>query len=63
MDETHNSQSGMLQVGREDVLVQAHAVARLIQSTVWQKGKIIVVSCGEHNGIYLKQGRGKLLIS
>lgn len=61
MDETHNSQSGMLQVGREDVLVQAHAVTRLIQSTAWQKGKIVVVSCGEYNGIYLKQERGKLL--
>lgn len=53
MDETHNSQSGMLQVGRKNMLVQTHAVPRLVHGIARQEGKVIVVTCGEHNRVHL----------
>lgn len=53
MDEAHYSQSGMLHVGRKDVLVQTNTVPRLVQSSVWQVRKIVAVTCGEHDGIDL----------
>lgn len=53
MDETHDSQSRMLHVGRKNVLVQTHTVPRLVHNIARQEWKIIVVTCGEHNGIHL----------
>ncbi len=63
VDETHNSQSGMLQVGRKNMLVEPHTVARLVYNIAWQVWKIIVVACGEHNDINLQQERDKLGMS
>lgn len=53
MDETHDSQSGMLYVGRKNMLVQTNAVSRLVCSIARQIRKTIVVTCGEHNCIHL----------
>lgn len=35
VDETNDSQSGMLQVWRKNVLVEPHTVPRLVYSTAW----------------------------
>jgi len=53
VDETYDGQSGMLQVGGKDVLVQTHAVPGLVYGVARYVRKIIVVTCGEHDCIYL----------
>lgn len=53
MDETYDSQSWMLHVGRKNVLVQTNTVSRLVQSIARQEWKIIAVTCGEHYSIHL----------
>lgn len=54
MDETHDSQRGMLQVRRENVLVQTQTVARPLH-VVRQVREIIVVTCGKHNCVHLQR--------
>lgn len=55
MDEAHNSKSWVLQIWRENVLVQTHSVARLVHGVVWQVRKIVVVTCGKHNRVHLRE--------
>ena len=57
VDETHDSQSGMLQVGRKNVLVQTNTVSRLVHGVARQEWEIIAVTCGEHNGVHLSERR------
>ena len=63
MDETHDSQSGMLHVGRKDVLVQTNTVSRLVCGIARQVRETIVVTCGEHNCIHLQEERDNLGIN
>lgn len=55
MDETHDGQCGMLQMWRENVLVQTHTVSRLLHGVFWQVWKIIVVTCGKDNHVHLQR--------
>ena len=55
MDETYNSQSWMLHVGRKNMLVQTNTVSRFVHSIARQEWKIIAVTRGEHNRIHLSE--------
>lgn len=54
MDEAHDRQCGVLQIWRENVLVQTHTVARLLQCVFRQVWKIIVVTGGKDNRVHLQ---------
>lgn len=45
--------SWVLQIWRENVLVQTQMVARPVHDLFRQVRKIVVVTCGKHNGVHL----------
>lgn len=55
MDEAHNRQRGMLQIWRENVLVQTQTVTRLLCGVFRQVWKIIVVTGGKDNRVHLQR--------
>lgn len=55
MDEAHNSQSWLLQIWRENVLVQTQTVARSVHGVVWQVRKVVVVTYGKHNRVHPRE--------